>query len=274
MGEVKWIKLSTDLFNNRKIRQIERMEDGDAIIVIWLKLLILAGEINDGGEIYFTKEVPFTEESLSIQFDRPRELIALALRTFQAFGMIDVTEDSMSIMNWGKYQNVDRMEEIREYNRQAKQRSREKQRATMESPYCQYCGQSATGYDHIVPKSKGGLDIDSNKVPCCPRCNKVKKDMPLVNFLNGNLGIIDIDTVTNNDKLAKFVRFNGNRFVDVNDSQIDSQGKSQHRIDKKRIDKNREDIIHTSPQTIQDLLLNKWQTNIDGNEANKEIRHE
>ena len=129
MAEVKWIKLSTDLFSNRKIRQIERMSDGDAIIVIWLKILILAGELNDGGEIYFTKAVPFTEESLAIQFDRPRELIALALRTFEAFDMIEIQDDQMiSIRNWEKYQSTDRMAELREYNRQAQKKSREKKK--------------------------------------------------------------------------------------------------------------------------------------------------
>lgn len=118
MAEVKWIKLSTDLFSNRKIRQIERMSDGDAIIVIWLKILILAGELNDGGEIYFTHEVPFTEESLAIQFDRPRELIALALRTFEAYGMIEIQDNNMiSVCNWEKYQNLDALERMKENNR-------------------------------------------------------------------------------------------------------------------------------------------------------------
>lgn len=183
--EVKWIKLSTDLFNNRKIRQIERMDDGDAIIVIWLKLLILAGEINDGGEIYFTKEVPFTEESLAVQFDRPRELIALALRTFQAFGMIDISDESISVMNWEKYQNIEGMEKIREQNRKRQQAFRDK-----------------------------------------------KKD-----------NVTDSVTVT-----------------------------LRNATDKKRKDKNREDIIHTSPADLLNALSKKWQTNIDGDEANKEIR--
>ena len=64
MNEVRWIKLAADIFDNRKIRQIEALPDGDAIIVIWLKLLCLAGTINDGGLIYFTREIPYTEEHL------------------------------------------------------------------------------------------------------------------------------------------------------------------------------------------------------------------
>ena len=39
MADVKWIKLAVDMFDNRKIRQIETLPDGDGIIVIWVKLL-------------------------------------------------------------------------------------------------------------------------------------------------------------------------------------------------------------------------------------------
>lgn len=191
MGEIKWIKLSTDLFNNRKIKQIENMQDGDAIIVIWLKLLVLAAEINDGGDVYFTKSVPFTEEGLAVEFGRSVEVIALALRTFEAYDMIEIRDHAITIINWEKYQSVDKMEELREYNRLAQQKSREK-----------------------------------------------KKQM------------------SNN----------------VNDSQIDESMRSQPRIDKIRIDKNREDISSLSPAQMKKALMRKWQTNLDGDEANKEIR--
>lgn len=131
--EVKWIKLSTDLFNNRKIRMIESMKDGDAIIVIWLRLLILASEINDSGYVYFTKLVPYTEEMLATQLNRPVEVVALALRTFEAYGMIETTRDYIQVKNWEKYQNTDRLQEIREYNRLAQQKSRAKKKSVNDS---------------------------------------------------------------------------------------------------------------------------------------------
>lgn len=117
MSEVKWIKLSTSIFDNRKIRQIEKMPEGDALIVIWLKLLILAGNVNDGGLVYFTKEIPYTDQLLATQFDRPLSVIQLAISTFLKFEMIDVVDDLICISNWEKYQNVERLEQIREQNR-------------------------------------------------------------------------------------------------------------------------------------------------------------
>lgn len=128
MAEVKWIKMSTNIFDNRKIRQIECLPEGNAIIVTWLKLLCLAGNINDSGYIYFTKEIPYTEQMLSTQFNMPLSTIQLALNTFEQFGMVEVIDNLLHISNWEKYQSIDRLNEIREYNRLAKQKSRAKQK--------------------------------------------------------------------------------------------------------------------------------------------------
>lgn len=129
MADVKWIKLSTDIFDNRKIKLIESMPDGDALVVIWLKLLILAGVINEGGCIYFTKDIPYTEELLSTQFNRPINTIRLALQTFQQFEMIEIVNDLIMVSNWEKYQNIEGMDKIREQTRLrvAKHRAKQKQ---------------------------------------------------------------------------------------------------------------------------------------------------
>lgn len=121
--EIKWIKVSTDLFSNRKIRLIESMEDRDTIIVIWLKLMILAGEINDGGLIYITPESPYTSASLAVQMGREEGEIQKALSIFEDYGMIEVDEHGIiGIPNWEVYQNLETMEKIREQNR-ARQRT-------------------------------------------------------------------------------------------------------------------------------------------------------
>lgn len=117
MNEVRWIKLAADIFDNRKIRQIEALPDGDAIIVIWLKLLCLAGTINDGGLIYFTREIPYTEEMIATQFKRPLQTVKLALQVFERFGMITTTADLYQISNWEKYQSIEGLERVREQTR-------------------------------------------------------------------------------------------------------------------------------------------------------------
>lgn len=128
MEEVKWIKLCTDVFDNRKIRQIESLPNGDTLIVIWFKLLTLAGVINDGGAIYFTKDIPYTDQLLSTAFNRPLATIQLALSIFQQFGMISVTDSVIQVSNWEKYQNAAGLDKIREQTRKRVARHREKQK--------------------------------------------------------------------------------------------------------------------------------------------------
>lgn len=131
MAEVKWIKLSTDLFNNRKIKQIRKLPEGDAIIGIWLQIMCLAGEINNGGLVYFSKDIPYTDEMLAVEFERPINIIRLALRTFEKFGMIEIVENVICVSNWEKYQSQDKLEAIREYNRVKKRESRARQKERM-----------------------------------------------------------------------------------------------------------------------------------------------
>lgn len=128
MAEVKWVKIVTDIFDNRKIKQIESLPEGDTIIVIWFKILCLAGTINDNGNIYITKEIPYTDETLATQFNRPLKTIQLALHTFQTFGMVEIIDDVLKVSNWENYQNIEGLEKIREQNRLRQQKYRENQR--------------------------------------------------------------------------------------------------------------------------------------------------
>lgn len=164
MAEVRWIKIAANMFDNRKIKQIECLPDGYAIIVIWMKLLCLAGNINDSGMVYFTKDIPYTEQMLVTQFGMPLATIQLALKTFETFEMIEVIDDILHISNWEKYQSVDRLNEIREYNRLAKRKSRERQKLLNVNDMSMTC-QSCHDTDIDIDKEED-IDKDNNKVTC------------------------------------------------------------------------------------------------------------
>ncbi len=128
MTTIKWIKLVSDMFDNRKIKQIRKMPDSDAIIVIWLQILCLAGHTNDNGLVYFSKDIPYTDEMLATEFDRPVATIRLALSVLVKFGMIEIINDILLVSNWEKYQSQGRLESIRDYNREKKRESRQRQK--------------------------------------------------------------------------------------------------------------------------------------------------
>ncbi|MFY0756280.1 phage replisome organizer N-terminal domain-containing protein [Bacillus licheniformis] len=130
MAEVKWIKLSTQMFEDEKIKLIEQMPEADTILIIWVKLLAQAGKTNASGYIYLSKNIPYTDEMLATIFNRPLPIVRMALQTFQRFGMIEVDENRfISITNWEKHQNIDAMDKIREDTRKRVAKYRAKQKA-------------------------------------------------------------------------------------------------------------------------------------------------
>lgn len=153
MADVKWIKIATDIFDNKKIKIIESMPDGDAITVIWFKILMLAGNVNDGGYVYFTKDIPYTEQMLATVFNRPLATIQLALSTFEKFGMIEVVDDIIQVSNWNKYQNVDGLDKIREQTRLRVSKYRDNKKITRQ---CNVTG-------NVTVTQGNAIDIDIDK---------------------------------------------------------------------------------------------------------------
>ena len=131
MAEAEWIKLYLKTFRtSRKISAIERMKNGDTMIVIWFKLLCLAGEINDGGAVYITPKKPFDSISLSDEFRKPRAVVDTAIKVFEEHDML-IKDDAgfIQIINWEKYQNTDRLAELREQNRKRQKNWYDRQKA-------------------------------------------------------------------------------------------------------------------------------------------------
>ena len=130
MAEAEWIKLYLKTFRtSRKISAIERMKNGDTMIVIWFKLLCLAGEINDGGAVYITSKKAYDPVSLADELKKPRAVVDAAIKTFEEHDML-IRDDAgyIQILNWEKYQNVEGLEKIREQNRLRQKKWYDKQK--------------------------------------------------------------------------------------------------------------------------------------------------
>ena len=136
-AEIKWIKIATNIFSDEKILLIEQMPDADTILVIWFKLLCMAGKENNCGVFVMGNKIAYTDEMLSTIFRRPLPTIRLALSTFEAFGMIEIIENSSgmevyTIPNWEKHQNIEGMEKIREQTRLRVAKHRENQKLALQ----------------------------------------------------------------------------------------------------------------------------------------------
>lgn len=128
MSEVKWIKIVTDIFDDEKILLIESMPDCDSIIVIWFKLLCLAGKQNNGGVFMLNERIPYTDEMFATIFRRPVNTVRLALKTFEQYGMVEIINSTVTIPNWEKHQALDQLENKKAYMREYMRTKREKQK--------------------------------------------------------------------------------------------------------------------------------------------------
>lgn len=132
MADVKWIKITTDIFDDEKILLIESMPDSDAVIVIWFKLLCLAGKQNNSGVFTMNDKIAYTDEMLATIFRRPISTIRMSLDVFEKFGMINRIDGVITIPNWGKHQNFDKIERNNEYHKEYMREYRQKQKLLAE----------------------------------------------------------------------------------------------------------------------------------------------
>lgn len=127
MADVKWIKITTDVFDDEKILLIESLPDAYAIIVVWFKLLCLAGKQNNSG-VFLMGKIAYTDKMLATIFRMKESTVQLALQTFEQFGMIEIIDGVITIPNWNKHQTLDAYEKKKERDRlyQAERRAAQK----------------------------------------------------------------------------------------------------------------------------------------------------
>lgn len=193
-SDVKWIKICSDIFDDEKIMLIENLPSADSIIVIWFKLLCLAGKNNNSGVFILNDKIAYTDEMLATVFRRDINTVRLALKTFENYGMIEIVSGVYTIPNWGKYQNLDKIEKKSQYMRNYMQEYRKKQKNKIE------CKTNSKLYGKINSKVNVSsaevynkeLDIDNKELD--------KKEKEEENDL-----IVSLDTIICQNDIQKII---------------------------------------------------------------------
>lgn len=178
MSEVKWIKITTDMFENRKIRHLRKLPDGNNIVLIWVMLLSLAGKCNAGGMIFLTENIPYTPKMLADELDFEENTVILALDALESLGMIR-RDGFLMIEDWAAHQNAEGLDKIREQNRNRVANYRQRQKALQENNGVTLCNVTER-YDVTqcnAPRIR--IDIDKEE-------DIDKEDTPLKGGLGGN----------------------------------------------------------------------------------------
>ena len=128
MANVEWVKLNIDMFDNRKIKHIRKLPEGNNIVLIWVMLLTMAGRCNAGGMIFLTENIPYTTKMLADELGFDENVVKIALQALSELNMICTDENFISIPGWYEYQSATGLEKIREQNRIRKQNQRKREK--------------------------------------------------------------------------------------------------------------------------------------------------
>lgn len=202
MADVKWIKITTDMFDNRKIKHLRRLPDGDSIVLIWVMLLTLAGRCNSGGMIFLTENIPYTPKMLADELDFEESTVQLALNALEQLGMIQTNDNGfIAVTGWAEHQNIDGMEKIREQNRLRKQRQREKERLLLDSPV-----KSRDSHATDI-EEESELELEKEKDVCITSNDVIRRtDVQQILEKWNTLGVAKVTKLvsgTNRDKMLK-----------------------------------------------------------------------
>ena len=125
MSDIKWIKITTTIFDDDKMKLIDNMPDRDTIITLWFKLLVLSGRCNDNGMVYLVPSIPYTDMELAKLWNRPAKIVTKCLDLFTRYKMIERNDKGIYVCNWYKHQNIDALDKLRQRNRNNQKKYRE-----------------------------------------------------------------------------------------------------------------------------------------------------
>lgn len=174
MADVKWIKLTTDMFDNRKIKHLRRLPDGNNIVLLWIMLLTMAGRCNAGGMIFLTENIPYTPKMLADELGFEENTVKLGIQALQSLNMIVTDGEYFTVAGWGEYQNIDGLETIREQNRLRKQKQREKEKLLADTSRDSHvtvtlCHETDIDKEKELEKD---LELNNNSTPTAPKKHK------------------------------------------------------------------------------------------------------
>ena len=185
-NDVKWVKLTTDMFDNRKIKHLRRLPDGNNIVLIWVMLLTMAGRCNSNGMIFLTENIPYTPKMLADELDFEENTVILALQALENLDMIMTDGKFFSIAGWEEYQNVEGMDKIREQTRERVARCRERKRLSGGNATC---NATVTQGNAVEEEEEGDSEKESHSfVHSAQEQTPVDKESAKLRYLGGTLG--------------------------------------------------------------------------------------
>lgn len=123
--DVFWIRLFCAEFNDPRWLAIEQMPDPDAVQIIYVRMLMLAGRSNADGLLLLHESLPYDVTTLSAVLRRSVPVVQFALATLERFKFIEMVDNVIAITAWNQLQATGELAKIADRREKDKIRKRE-----------------------------------------------------------------------------------------------------------------------------------------------------
>ena len=131
------VNLRTDTFSlDRKMKYIEMHPKGDTYLVIFVKLLLIAKDMNDNGFIRFSCKKREEIQQLSEAIGKKKKDVSAALSLFEECDLIERFEGAIFVKSLGKYTAENEIERGKRLTRERVARHRAKKKEEELSEKC------------------------------------------------------------------------------------------------------------------------------------------
>lgn len=116
MASLKWVKISTTIVSDSKMITLQDSPQGKRLLLLWILLLCLAGELNQGG-FFIEENKPYTIKKFKKHVNETTNFLNYSFKIFIDLGLLGKDENTYYIVNWDKHQSEDKLEKLREKDR-------------------------------------------------------------------------------------------------------------------------------------------------------------
>lgn len=187
-NEMEWVKLSTNIFESRKMRYLSKCADGDKMQLMWVKLIVLAGQCGTSGELWLSANKPYHYEDLAIEFGYDKDFVETVIDLFLDLDMLEWTgtcadDGAFKICGWEEHQSVEKIEQKREQARERKRKQRAREQSTSindgVTPMSRSCHANVTPVSHDVTlQSRVRVESKSRESVSCNNLSHATGDAP------------------------------------------------------------------------------------------------
>jgi predicted phage replisome organizer len=159
MNEVFWVRLFCAGFEDPRWLAIEQLPDADAVQIIYVRMVMLAGRSNAGGLLLLHESLPYDVVTLAAVLRRSVPIVQFALTTLEKFRFIEVVDNIIAVTDWESMQATD------ELARLAARREKDKLRKQMERAERRRLLVASVDLSADSPRMSGTteIELDSDK---------------------------------------------------------------------------------------------------------------